>query len=170
LVEIQEARLVFQSTLDIDRIWIHEQVGFPNWIARIGSALSRQKGPSNNAITLANNLYFPVEINTSDTALSNMELRDISWLMHELTHAWQYQHIGIRYLFDAIRAHMRLGKTVYDFGGQKGLEAARDVEMSFFEFNPEQQGDIVRSYYHLLKHGESTTAWDPFIAEIRDRM
>lgn len=165
--ELLEARTVFQNSLDLDLVWVHEQVGFPNWMARIGSVLSRQNAPSNNAITLGNHLYFPIDLDTSDTALANLQLKDIAWLMHELTHSWQYQHLGIRYLFDAIGAHLRDGDQVYSFGGQKGLEDAHSIQKSFLEFNPEQQGDIVRSYYFRLKRGEDTTVWDPFIAELR---
>lgn len=167
-IEIREARLVFGNSLTYTKIWIHEEVGFPNWIARIGAALSRQPRPANNAITLGNHLYFPVSLQTSEAAIQNLELKDISWLMHELTHAWQFQHIGIRYLTEAILAQMRLGQSVYDFGGKKGLEDAHLNQMNFDSFNPEQQGDIVRYYYLGLKRGENVDAWAPFISEVKN--
>lgn len=66
----------------------------------------------------------------------------MNWLIHELTHAWQYQHIGIRYLFKAILGHIRLGPKVYEYGGEKGLREAVADGVEFTSFNPEQQGDI----------------------------
>ena len=167
-IEIREAKLVFGNSLKYTVIRVHEEVGFPNWIARIGAALSRQPKPPNNAITLGNHLYFPVTLHTSDEDIDGLELGDISWLMHELTHAWQFQHVGIRYLIDAIKAQMRLGESVYDFGGKKGLEEAHQNQMSFNSFNPEQQGDIVRYYYLGLKSGENVEAWMPFISEVKN--
>ncbi|MCH7589020.1 MAG: hypothetical protein IIC78_13455 [Chloroflexi bacterium] len=167
-IEIREAMLVFGDSLTYPKIRVHEEVGFPNWIARIGAVLSRQPKPQNNAITVGNHIYFPVALHTGKEAINNLQLNDISWLMHELIHTWQFQHVGYRYLADAIVAQVRLGKNVYDFGGKKGLEDAHRTQKNFGSFNPEQQGDIVRYYYLGFKRGENVEAWAPFITEVKN--
>lgn len=155
-LEILEAKLVFAASLDFTRIWVHENVAFPNWIGRIGTAIRGNKAPVNNAVTLGNHLYFPVQLQINAQRIENLELKDLGWLIHELTHAWQFQHTGISYLFKAISGHIRLGSKVYDYGGEKGLKDAVDNGVEFVAHNPEQQGDIVRKLYVALKRGEVT--------------
>lgn len=167
-LEINEAGLVFGESLANDKIWIYEGTKFPNWIGRIGSLISREKPPSNNAVTLGNRLYFPIILKTTGYDISSLHLTDMAWLIHELTHAWQYQHTGIAYLMDAIRVQISLGSGAYDYGSKKGLEDAHIEGKHFLDFNPEQQGDIAREYYLRFKKGEDFSAWEPFIQEIRD--
>lgn len=156
VLELQEASLVFDKSLDYDRIWLHEEVAFPNLIGRIGAAIARQKPPTKNAVTLGNHIFFPVQLKVDQKSIENSDFKDIGWLIHELTHVWQYQHIGINYLFKAIQGHIRLGSKVYDFGGRTGLKKSVDEGKEFAEFNPEQQGDIVRTIYLALKKDELT--------------
>jgi type VI secretion system secreted protein VgrG len=153
IVELQEANLVFGTSLDFDRVWVHEEVAFPNLIGRIGAALARQKSPENNAVTLGNHVYFPVQLKIDHQKIEDLNLQNIGWLIHELTHVWQYQNTGIQYLVKAVRGHIRMGSKVYDYGGKKGLEEAVDRGKRFAQFNPEQQGDIVRSIYVAMKKG-----------------
>jgi hypothetical protein len=168
ILEIQEASLIFGTSLDFDRVWVHENVAFPNWIGRLGAAITRQNPPGNNAVTLGNRSYFPVQLKIDRQKIENLELRDMGWLIHELTHAWQFQHTGIRYLFKAILEHIRLGSKVYDYGGEKGLKEAVDDGMLFTAFNPEQQGDITRKMYVALKRGEETPTMAALGEQIRD--
>jgi hypothetical protein len=86
----------------------------------------------------------------------------LPWLIHELTHAWQYQH-GIGVSTTAYHAFA----SSYDYGGEAALRAATAAGRHFRDFNTEQQGDIVQHYYEALLAGRSTTAFDPFIAEVR---
>jgi hypothetical protein len=166
-IEIGEAELVFGESLACDKIWIYEDTGFPNRIGRIGSIISKDEPPSNNAVTLGNRLYFPVFLKTGFSDIANLLLTDMGWLIHELTHAWQFQHIGISYLFDAIRVQISLGSGAYDYGSKKGLESAYLEGKGFLDFNPEQQGDITRDYYFRFKRGQELSAWEPFIHEIQ---
>ena len=90
--------------------------------------------------------------------------------MHELTHQWQYQRTGLRYLSAALRVQVRLGRLAYDYRrGEPSLEAsltsARTAGHKLTTFNPEQQGDIARDYYVRLKQGQNTDPWAPFIAD-----
>jgi Domain of unknown function (DUF4157) len=69
--------------------------------------------------------------------------------IHELTHVWQYQHLGTAYislsLSNQILATLRTGSrnAAYDYN----LSPAS----SFFDFLPEQQGLIVQNYYSMLR-------------------
>jgi hypothetical protein len=92
----------------------------------------------------------------------------LDWLIHELTHVWQFQQLGWRYLFMAIGAQIREGEHAYDFGGEKGLIERHKQGWKFANFNLEQQGDIARAYYLAVRRGKDTSPMLPFIAEIQE--
>jgi RHS repeat-associated protein len=100
-------------------------------------------------------VYFPRGALSSPTRMP--------WLIHELTHVWQSQH-GIWVTTKAYYAI--LGE--YSYGGEAGLVAARAAGMHFTSFNTEQQADIASHYYERSTAGSSTTAWQPFIDELRN--
>ncbi|NLE97520.1 MAG: hypothetical protein GX596_05965 [Propionibacterium sp.] len=78
--------------------------------------------------------------------LINMDVNnpiDTPTLIHELTHVWQHEVAGPLYLAEAVHAQVT-DPNAYDYGGVAGLVSAGG---DFDEFNPEQQGDIVRDYY-----------------------
>jgi hypothetical protein len=89
------------------------------------------------------------------------------WLVHELTHAWQYQHMGWRYILKALSAQFREKEKAYDFGGDGGLLKSRQKGKLFKQFNPEQQGNITQTFYVRKRKGLDVTAWQPFIDEIK---
>ena len=121
---------------------------------------------SHNAITLGNHCFFPVALPKSPPPDGDPQSYKLDWLVHELTHAWQYQKMGWIYLYKALRAQLRDKAQAYDFGGEKGLLKSRSKQIPFKKFNPEQQGNITQEYYVRLRAGEDTSAWDPFIEEI----
>jgi len=137
--ERAEARLVFDAGLSYDPIQVVEDP-----VMGVGGI----------ARTLPNTLYFPTGAFGRSTFMP--------WLIHELTHAWQYQHgygVGTT-LYHAVFSS-------YAYGGEAGLLAATAAGQGFRSFNTEQQGDILQDYYTRVKAGQSTTAWDPFVAEAR---
>lgn len=82
-------------------------------------------------------------------------------LLHELTHVWQMQRYGASYMARALAAqHHHMG---YNYGGGQALRRAREAGWTLFDFNLEQQADIVADYYRLRsgKDGE----WQPFSRE-----
>jgi hypothetical protein len=163
--EIVEARLVFGDRLTYAHVRVHECVAWPDTIHRLGKSLRGLPPPppgEHNAVTLGNHCYFPLAMSEQPTPPDNPF--GMSWLMHEITHAWQFQTIGWLYFFRAVMAQLT-GKP-YDFGGEAGLRAARERGDTLFSFNPEQQGDITRSYYVRLKTGQDVSAWQPFIDDI----
>lgn len=137
--ERSQAALVFAGGLDVSRIRVAEDPVFS-----IGGY----------ARTLPNGIHFPMGSMGSPNYLP--------WLIHELTHSWQYQH-GVGLPTTGWHAVM----STYDYGGEAGLQAATAAGRHFSDFNTEQQGDIIRDYYRALVAGRSTAAFDPFVAEVR---
>ncbi len=162
-IEIDEARIIFNATIDYTRIKVHEGARWPDRLAGFSAWLQGAQPPTHNAVTLGNRLYFPVELRTLPDDEGVFSLDDMAWLVHELTHAWQYQNHGLSYLWQAIGAQIRHGHASYDYGWEQGLIEARLRGDALFDFNPEQQGDIARHYYYRHKQGLDTQAWDPFV-------
>jgi hypothetical protein len=168
-IEKTEAQLVFGDSIAYDSVWLNEEVSWPDWVARVGALISRSEPPPHNAITLGYRIYIPVILRTSDTTSEDAFLKDMGWLIHELTHNWQFQHDGPIYLFQALWTQLKLGSNAYDYGGEQGLEQYIQQGKRLRDFNREQQGEIARDYYHRMKKGQDTTAWEPFIQEFSNR-
>lgn len=171
--ELQEAQLVFGDGLDYAKARVTEGEYFPpNFIADIGAFFQGQKRTWDNAITIGNTVYFPRYIKTdAETIDVKKDLTDIGWLMHELTHVWQFQQIGWRYLQKTISVQMKLGMAAYNYNGKHGskkaaLKAAHAEKRRLMDFNFEQQGDIARDYYWALKANDEPETWRPFINEL----
>ena len=163
--ELTEIEKVFGSGLDITQVRVNEGSPLPNFIGKIGAFIRHTTPPELNAITLANTTYFPVTLMTDQPQHPNW-LRDMAWLMHELTHAWQYQHVGIIYLYQAVfksptYQYAPAGETV-DVALRQFFQAGR----TFRDFNREQQGDIVRDYFFYLKQNADVSAWEPYLKEV----
>jgi Domain of unknown function (DUF4157) len=145
-----EARRVFGNNLNYDSITVVEDplmtIGFSSW-----------KVVSNTARTLPSSIYFP----PGSSKTSNF----MAWLIHELTHSWQYQH-GTSI---AKTLWHSLNTSNYAYGGEAGLRQAYTSGKSFSSFNTEAQGDICRDYYIRLKATppEDISAWQPFITELQ---
>lgn len=148
---------------------INEEVAWSNWVGRIGSWLSRTEAPKNNAVALGNKLYFPKRLLTDDPADPAVSLNGMAWLVHELTHVWQYQHFWLTYLIQVMWAHIRNGSETYDYGFEQGLRKALARGERLDNFNREQQGEIARHYYYRLKQGQDVSAWLPFASEFQTR-
>lgn len=166
--EIREAESVFGGELDYAAIWVHEGVAWPNWLASLGSVFHRRTRPRGmNAVTLGEHVYFPVFLHTEPSHLEDGLYGDMGWLIHELTHVWQYRLSGVRSLARAIGVHFKSGPAAYDYGGADGLQAASLRNASLADFNPEQQGDVLRDYYLRKRMKLPTDEWTPFVTELR---
>jgi hypothetical protein len=166
--EVAEAQSVFQNSLETRRVHVVEGAAWTNWIARFAAWLKREPPPRlANAVGLANQVFFPHVLRTSAEDLAAGYFVDMAWLIHELTHAWQFQHTGLSYIPRALVLHLTKGKELYDYGGADGLRKALKTGVGWEDFNPEQQGDIARHYYIEQKRGRDTSAWDPYIGEMR---
>ncbi len=156
--EAAAVQAIFEIGLQLERVRISEETPIGNWVGRFGAWLKRQPPPEANAITVGNTSYFPRRL-TGDLA-------DMGWLIHELTHQWQYQHVGLRYLFQAMFA------PTYDYvvdglSPNAALRELREKGWTFDTFNREQQGNIVRDYYWALTQGADVSGWVNYLADIR---
>jgi hypothetical protein len=142
--EKKNAAIVFGDSLNLDGITITE--------SRI---MSFGAGTGPYARTLPHTVYvWPGELD-EDT--------HILLMMHEFTHLWQYQH-GISVattLYNAVKGN-------YNFGGADGLRKAWASCKHFRDFNTEQQGDICQAYWLADTDGEDTSAYGPYIDEVRN--
>jgi len=163
--EVAEARKVFGDQFDYESVRIFEGHELPNFLDDIGNIIKKmpkRDERTKNAITLGNWCLFGRNLETERP-------HDMSWMIHELTHVWQYQTLGWDYLFEALDAQKKLGAKAYDFGGEEGLKKQRKKGVSLKAFNLEQQGDIAKGYYQRLVRGEDTREWEDFIEQFRKR-
>jgi len=166
--EIQEARRVFLNQIDFEAVRVHECAAWPDQINRLGTWIKRMPpSDQHNAITLGNHCYFPVPLLKEPVTPGDGRLELFSWVIHELTHVWQYQKMGWRYLTLALQAQIREGAEAYHFGEADGLVEAFAQGRKFSDFNLEQQGDIARHYYERIARGQEVQAWNPFIAQLQ---
>jgi hypothetical protein len=86
----------------------------------------------------------------------------IPWLIHELTHVWQYQHgyAASSVIVSGIRGN-------YNYGGQDALRKRWADGDNFDSFGTEQQGDIMENYYEERAAGHDVSAFEPWIAQVR---
>ncbi|MEM6379522.1 MAG: hypothetical protein AAF705_15050 [Bacteroidota bacterium] len=67
--------------------------------------------------------------------------------IHELMHIWQYQRLGLVYIPRALRAFHSFEN--YNYGGWLSLKTVKEKGGSLWDFNLEQQADIVADYYRI---------------------
>jgi hypothetical protein len=142
--EKTEAEKVFGSSISYWQVRIDEY----SLIAIIGSLFS---GGGGMGVTTFHTINFNRKLSV---APGNT---DMAWLIHELVHVSQMEHVGMQYLGEAIHAQATAGYT-YTFG-----------EPHLRDYNREQQADIVKDYYIALSAGTSTAAYTTYIAELRNR-
>jgi hypothetical protein len=91
---------------------------------------------------------------------------NLSIMVHELTHVYQYEKVGSLYIAQAIHAQNGAG---YDYGN---LEQQRNEGKHFANFNREQQAQMCQDYY-LTTHGQTAqfgatqAQLEPFVEEAR---
>lgn len=90
-------------------------------------------------------------------------------VMHELTHVYQYENVGTRYLGEAIYMLIKTKRDCYNYGKGKGLEKAHQMGRPYYTYNREQQAMIVQDYVTYCERGEmeKTAVYEPFLAQLR---
>ena len=99
--------------------------------------------------------------------LPSSKVSDISLLVHELIHVYQYERIGSVYITQGLGAQRKLGRKAYDYGGAAGLMASRAAGKRLRDYNREQQGQIAQDYTSLVLENRDTEAYGPFIEDLR---
>ena len=173
--EIEQAKLVFREGLDYKPVKIRERYKFALTIAKAWSKIMGRPDPETNAMTIGNTIMTSRRLRTHDVDPENGRLIDMAWLIHELTHVWQFQRYQWKYLIQAVRAQAKRGENPYIYSTaatlqRKGEELSRMWEIEgkrLGSFNSEQQGDIARDFYRALKADLDTRGWELFLREMR---
>jgi hypothetical protein len=92
---------------------------------------------------------------------------DLPLLVHELTHTYQFERVGTVYMGQALLEQWKNGRAAYHYDGEEGLKVARAAGKRYRDYNREQQGQITQDYCARLHAGEDTSAYAPFIDELR---
>ncbi len=93
--------------------------------------------------------------------------KDLPLLVHELTHTFQFERVGTVYIGQALLEQRRHGHAAYHYGGEEGLRTACAAGKHYRDYNREQQGQITQDYCKRLHAGKDTSAYEPFIAQLR---
>ena len=128
--EVRLAYAVFGTALHTARVRVHNTRYLP-W---------QKKGI---AMTPNGELYFHPEDYKPD--FSHVK-SDAAWLLHELTHAWQYQtgrSTKVRGLIEQVED--QLGHSAYHYG-------RIDTRRPFATYKNEQQAAIVEDYFRTKQH------------------
>jgi hypothetical protein len=135
-------------------------------LSRLGAWLGRRPAPAHNAVTLGHRIYFSRQLRSGPDEPPSPRRADLAWLIHELAHIWQYEHLGRGVLWRTIRLHLRQGVDPYEYGGAEGLSTGTGSK-ALTDFTLEQQAEIARDYYARLDAGEDTRPWDPVVDPLR---
>jgi hypothetical protein len=160
--EVSIAHGVFLDTIDYGQVRVDEN----SLIARIGAHFSGGHGTG-----MGVTLFHTINFNRKVTASAASE--DAGWLVHEMTHVWQYEHVGGQYIGEAIHAQATVGYKYgtstrwEDDGNGTFLADQRRAGATFASFNREQQGDITSHYYMRKSNGKDVTDWQPYIDDVR---
>ncbi len=74
-------------------------------------------------------------------------------LIHELTHIWQYEHGGAKYIPEALAVNGT--RSGYDYKGVSNLRKLKAAGKGMSSFDPEKQAKIVEEYF-LIKTGQAS--------------
>lgn len=146
-IEISEAKKVFGSSLPYKMIRIDEK----SLLATLGARLNKNK---HLGFVLFRTVNFTRKL---DSKPGN---NDMAWLIHELVHVWQAEHIGTDYIPEALHAQKTSG---YGYGGTETLKKQWELE----DFNREQQADIIRNAYRNL-NSENSNFYEKYMKAIQN--
>ncbi|MBK9051324.1 MAG: hypothetical protein IPL78_10540 [Chloroflexi bacterium] len=96
---------------------------------------------------------------------------DLSLLVHEITHVFQYEKIGSIYIGEALYAQWTLGRGAYLYGGTPGLKQAHHEGKPYKAYTREQQAQIAQDYYLLITQAtcppDQSAIYEPYIQGLR---
>ena len=102
-----------------------------------------------------------------ETAVSSRQ--NLPLLVHELTHVFQYHHVGTRYLGEAIYYLVTTNRKCYQYGGISGLRVCHQQGKQYRHFNREQQAQIIQDYFTQSYQNQDTSAYEPYVNQLRQR-
>jgi hypothetical protein len=107
-----------------------------------------QLGGPDNSITLSGNPLFAQQVYEEDFSKADINSQ---WIfVHEVTHAWQWQH-GRYPVWEGLGLAMRHGAKHYDKSYPYDLNGGKN----FDDYNLEQQASIMADYWIVSRCGKS---------------
>lgn len=96
--------------------------------------------------------------------------QNLPLLVHELTHLFQYHHVGSRYLGEAVYYLVTTQRDCYKYGGAFGLQSCWQQGKKFHQFNREQQAKIIQDYFVKTQQIEQdVSAYLPYLVQMQQR-
>jgi len=169
--EVAEANKVFRGRLDYSRVVIHENDPRPDMLDRAARRLRRMPPlthGSHNAFTIGNHCFFPVTLPEVLPPPGPQRAASLGWLIHELGHAWQFQHMGWSYILRAIWVQIRQRSAAYDLPDLPELKALRAGGRTILQFSMEQQCELIRFCYLAQDSGEDSEAYQVYHSYVQD--
>lgn len=93
--------------------------------------------------------------------------QNLALLVHELTHVYQYEQVGTRYMTEAVYMLITTRRNCYQYGGAAGLQQAHQQQIPLSRFNREQQAQIVQDYFSGCQAGNDISSFLPYIHDLR---
>jgi len=99
----------------------------------------------------------------------------IAIVVHELAHVCQFETVGTKYMWQALKAQFEKGEAAYQYGGPDGLVEKHIHQEEYATFNREQQAQIAQNYFeYVLQEGRQLTAgqsaaYDHYVNQLRAR-
>jgi len=143
-IEKEEALKVFGTSINLSKVRIDEH----SLISWIGAKINKCEG-------MGVTTFYTINFNRKIKPAKGNP--DMKWLIHELAHVAQMQHSGSKYLLEAIHAQ----KT-------NGYRYLLGEKIHLRDYNREQQASIIADYYIKCCSGNSTSAYEPYIRELRE--
>jgi hypothetical protein len=144
LIEKEEALKVFGTSIDLSKVRIDEH----SLISWIGARINRCEG-------MGVTTFYTINFNRKIKPAKGNS--DMKWLIHELAHVAQMQYSGSKYFLEAIHAQKTNGYK-YSLGEKAHLR----------DYNREQQASIIADYYIICYSGNSISAYESYIRELRE--
>jgi hypothetical protein len=152
--EVMEAQRVFAQRLDYGRVRVHENVAFPDTLDKYSRIVRRAKAlepGTHNAMTIGCHCYFPITLPEFMVQPNDPTDYILGWLIHELTHAYQYQHMGWKYLPKALATIFKMNDEAYRLPDIPTLIQKHVEGFTFFDLTVEQQGSLTQRFYYAQR-------------------
>jgi len=130
--EIALARQVFGNAINYDAVKIHD-----------GSYMPFQ--PSQSGMTPNNDIYMR-DCFQPDYSQGNVD--DQAFLIHEMTHVWQYQNKILNPVVEAVKLNLK-----FKFNYSAAYAFQLDEKKELTNYNMEQQASIVAEYFQRKAYG-----------------
>jgi hypothetical protein len=162
--EIAAAREVFGDSLDYGQLFItrHSVIAFGNTSRTLGNEINLDES------------CFDQNLPPGTLVLSDAG-RDT--LIHEMTHAWQFQHSGLSYIPEALIAQWEAATESGSRDAAYDYQELLDGKVPFDRWNPEQQAQFVQEFNQSLQRMKAGTPFpkdalllqqaEPYIEQIR---